>query len=278
MSKIIFITGASKGFGKRWAEAFLKRGDKVIATARNIEALRELVEKYGDAVLPLQLDVTDREACFTAVAKGKANFGRIDVLINNAGFGLFGAIEEATEAQVRSLMDANFFGLLWLTQAIIPVMREQQNGHIIQISSYLGLVTLPMLGIYNATKFAVEGLSESLSSQVKGFGIKVTLIEPNGFLTDWAGSSAETTTPIAVYDGLRQASKERAETPGYKGDPDATVKPMLLIIDHPNPPLRLLMGKIAYPAVKENYEQRLASFAAWKDVSDAAHGSFSMPE
>jgi len=162
MSKIILITGASRGFGKIWAKALLERGDKVAATARNTADLNDLVEAYGDAVFPLQLDVNDRDACFSVVEKVKQHFGRIDVLINNAGFGLFGAIEETTEQQARAQMETNFFGLLWVTQAIVPVMREQQAGHIIQVSSFLGLVSLPVLGLYNASKYAVNGLSETL--------------------------------------------------------------------------------------------------------------------
>src|SRR6195952_4683939 len=185
MSKVIFITGASRGFGKLWAQAFLERGDKVAATARNLTALKDLADKYGDSLLPLQLELNDRAAGFAAVQKVKARFGRIDVLINNAGFGLFGAIEETTEAQARLQMETNFFGLLWMTQAVLPVMREQKSGHIIQLSSILGLTTLPVLGLYNASKFAVEGLSETLATEVKSQGISVTLVEPNGFSTDW---------------------------------------------------------------------------------------------
>src|SRR6201996_3978170 len=184
MTKTIFITGASRGFGKLWAEALLQRGDKVVATARDPRTLDDLVNKYGDNILPLQLDVNDRAADFAAIAKAKAHFGTIDILINNAGYGLFGAVEETSEQEARDQMETNFFGLLWLSQAIIPVMREQGHGHIIQVSSILGLITIPWLGLYNASKFAVEGLSETLASEVKGFGINVTLIEPNGFSTD----------------------------------------------------------------------------------------------
>ncbi|WP_332369791.1 SDR family NAD(P)-dependent oxidoreductase [Spirosoma telluris] len=185
MAKTLFITGASKGFGKIWAEAFLKRGDNVIATARNLDKLDELIQQYGERVFPIQLDVTDRDAVFAAVNKGKEHFGRIDVLINNAGFGLFGAVEETTEQQARDQMETNFFGLLWVTQAIIPIMREQKSGHIIQLSSVLGLATFPTLGLYNASKFAVEGLTESLVQEVAPFGIKLSLLEPNAFSTDW---------------------------------------------------------------------------------------------
>lgn len=177
MSKTIFITGASRGFGRLWAEAFLKRGDKVVATARNTESLKDLVAQYGDNILALQLDVNSREQSFTAINKAKEHFGTLDVVINNAGFGVFGTIEETSEEEARSQIETNVFGLLWVTQAVLPIFRAQGHGHIIQVSSVLGVVTLPVLGVYNASKFAVEGLSETLATEVKGFGINVTLVE-----------------------------------------------------------------------------------------------------
>src|SRR6201991_4797528 len=200
MAKTIFITGASRGFGKLWAEALLQRGDNVVATARDLGSLKDLVTKYGSSILPLQLDVNDRDADFAAIKKAKEHFGSIDVLINNAGYGLFGSIEETSEKEARDQMETNFFGLLWLSQAVLPVMREQGHGHIIQLSSVLGLISRPVLGIYAASKFAVEGLSESLAAEVKGFGINVTLVEPNGFATDWAGASSLHTVEIPEYD------------------------------------------------------------------------------
>jgi len=271
MSKIILITGASRGFGKLWAKALLERGDKVAATARNIEDLNDLTKKYGDAILPIQLDVNDRDACFAAVEKTTSYFGRIDVLINNAGFGLFGAIEETTEKQARAQMETNFFGLLWVTQAVIPIMREQESGHIIQVSSFLGLVTLPVLGIYNASKYAVNGLSETLASEVKSFGIKVSLIEPNGFSTDWAGASAFQTEANEAYDPIKKAFFEGA-TPDTWGKPESTTDAVLQLIDAENPPLHFLLGKMAYPGVKQVYSERMAEFEAWKEVSADAHG------
>ena len=271
MSKIILITGASRGFGKLWAKALLERGDKVAATARNVENLNELIEEFGDSVLPIQLDVNDRNACFAAVNQTNAHFGRIDVLINNAGFGLFGAIEETTEQQARAQMETNFFGLLWVTQAVIPVMRAQKSGHIIQVSSFLGLVTLPVLGIYNASKYAVNGLSETLASEVKDFGINVSLIEPNGFSTDWSGASAFQTEPNEVYAPIKKAFSDGA-TPDSWGKPEATTKAVLQLIDTKNPPLHFLLGKVAYPGVKQVYSERLAEFEAWKEVSADAHG------
>ncbi len=272
MTKTILITGASRGFGKLWAEAFLKRGDKVAVTARNLDTLSDLKAKYGDAVLPIQLDVNNREDCFAAIKSAKDYFGRIDVLINNAGYGLFGAIEETSEKEARDQMETNFFGLLWVTQAVLPIMREQKSGHIIQVSSYLGLITLPVLGIYNASKFAVEGLSETLATEVAGFGIKVTMIEPNGFSTDWGGASAIQTQATETYAPLKQAFQEGL-TPDMFGKPEATTAAIIKIVDSENPPLRLLIGKVAFPAVKHTYEQRLKSWEEWKEVSDDAHGN-----
>ncbi|SEO80459.1 Short-chain dehydrogenase [Mucilaginibacter gossypiicola] len=271
MAKTIFITGASRGFGKLWAEALLQRGDKVVATARDLSTLDDLVNKYGDNILPLQLDVNDRAADFAAISKAKEHFGSIDVLINNAGYGLFGSIEETTEQEAREQMETNFFGLLWLSQAVLPVMREQGQGHIIQLSSVLGLVTLPVLGIYNASKFAVEGLSETLAAEVKGFGINVSLIEPNGFATDWAGASAAQTTAMPEYDAVR-AAFQAGLTDDIFGVPEATTDAVLKLIDSENPPLRLFLGKYAQPWVKQTYEGRAAEWDSWSEIANAAHG------
>lgn len=273
MSKTIFITGASRGFGKLWAEAFLKRGDKVVATARNTETLSDLVATYGNNILPLQLDVNNRTDSFAAVAKAKEHFGSIDVLINNAGYGLFGAIEETSEADARQQIETNVFGLLWITQAALPIMREQGHGHIIQVSSVLGITTLPLLGIYNASKWAVEAISESLAQEVKQFGINVSLVEPNGFATDWGGASAVQSEPIAVYDDLRKSFGEASSQEGFFGDPAATPEAILKLVDAHNPPLRLFLGKQAFPWAKQVYADRIAEWETWNDVSVAAHGA-----
>ncbi|HEY8928921.1 MAG TPA: SDR family oxidoreductase [Mucilaginibacter sp.] len=271
MAKTIFITGASRGFGKIWADAFLKRGDKVIATARNTETLNDLVAAYGDSVLPIKLDVNNREAVFAAVEQAKQHFGTIDVLINNAGYGLFGTIEETSEQEARAQIETNVFGLLWATQAVLPVMRAQGHGHIVQVSSVLGIATLPVLGIYNASKFAVEGLSETLATEVKGFGIKVSLIEPNGFATDWAGASAASTTPIEAYAPVREAFQAGLTDDAF-GIPEATADAVLKLIDSENPPLRLFLGKVGLPWVKQVYQGRLNEWEEWADVANAAHG------
>jgi NAD(P)-dependent dehydrogenase (short-subunit alcohol dehydrogenase family) len=271
MSKTIFITGASRGFGRIWAEAFLERGDKVAATARNIETLNDLKAKYGDAILPLQLNVDNRSEAFDAVNKAAAHFGQLDVVINNAGYGLFGAIEEASEQEVRQQFETNVFGLLWVTQAALPIMRKQGHGHIIQLSSILGIFTLPVLGIYNASKFAVEGLSETLAQEVKGFGINITLVEPNGFATDWAGSSSFHSESIDAYDGVKQAFNDSLIDDIF-GIPEATTPAILKLVDEKNPPLRYFLGKIGFPATQQVYAQRFAEWEQYADVATAAHG------
>lgn len=271
MSKTILITGASRGFGKIWAEALLQNGHKVAVTARDTKALKDLKEKYSSSVLPLRLDVNSREECFAVVNEVYDHFEKIDVVINNAGYGLFGAIEETTEQQARQQMETNFFGLLWITQAVLPIMRKQQSGHIIQVSSIVGLITFPVLGLYNASKFAVEGLSDTLATEVASFGIKVTLVEPNGYSTDWAGASAVQTKSIEAYNPVKETFQASA-TPDFFGNPEATADAIITLINSDNPPLRLLLGKVAYPAVKQAYEARLAEWESWKEISANAHG------
>jgi NAD(P)-dependent dehydrogenase (short-subunit alcohol dehydrogenase family) len=271
MSKIILITGASRGFGKIWANAFLKRGDKVVAAVRDVNSVQDLVSQYGDTVLPVKLDVNDRAAAFDAIKKAKDKFGRIDVLINNAGYGQMGAVEEISEQQARDQFETNVFGILWVTQAVLPVMRAQGAGHIINISSVLGLVGLPILSWYNASKFAVEGLSESLAGEVAGFGIKVSIIEPNGFSTEFGGPSAKFGETIAAYDGVKEAVFANF-TEDFYGHPTATVDAVLQLVDNATPPLRLLLGRKGLPWVKQVYDNRLAEFDLYKAVSEAAHG------
>jgi NAD(P)-dependent dehydrogenase (short-subunit alcohol dehydrogenase family) len=271
MSKTIFITGASRGFGKLWAEALLQRGDKVAATARDVNALDDLVAKYGSNILPLKLDVNERRAGFNAIAKAQEHFGGIDVLINNAGYGLFGTIEEMSESDARDQMETNFFGLLWLSQAVLPIMREQGHGHIIQLSSVLGLISRPVLGLYAASKFAVEGLSESLAAEVKDFGIKVSIIEPAGFDTEWGSSSAARTVAMPEYNEVK-ANHQAGIPPDFRGSASGTVDAVLKLIDSENPPLRLLLGKYANMLVKKEYANRNAEWDSWLEVTLASQG------
>ena len=273
MKKTIFITGASRGFGKLWLEALLERGDQVVATSRSLESYKELAARYPDQFLPLQLDITDRKAVFAAVQAAKNKFGRLDVVINNAGYGLFGAIEEVSEKETKDIFEANVFGTLWVTQAVLPILREQASGHIIQLSSVLGVWTLPTLGIYNATKFAVEGLSEALASEVKDFGIHVTLVEPNGYTTDFGGTSAVQSEAIPAYNDIKTAlGRTEGLLPEDYGSPQATVPAILKLIDSTNPPLRLFLGKLGLPKTERIYAEKLQTWASWKEVSEAAHG------
>ncbi|MGF7230129.1 SDR family NAD(P)-dependent oxidoreductase [Arachidicoccus sp.] len=273
MTKTILITGASRGFGKIWAEAFLKRGDNVIVTSRNVAQLQDLVSKYGNSVLPLELDITNKADCITVVNEAREHFGHIDTLINNAGYTVFGAIEENSEKEARDLFDANVFGTLWMTQAVLPIFREQGKGHIIQLSSVLGINSLPTMGLYCATKYAVEGFSEALQMEVKELGINVTLIEPNSFQTDFFGTSAIASSPIDAYT---KVTYDFQHGEGVKleniGDPNATVEAILEVVDAQNPPLRLFLGKLAYPWTQYTYGEKLASWEAWKEVSLKAHG------
>jgi short-subunit dehydrogenase len=206
------------------------------------------------------------------VKKTQEHFGNIDVLINNAGYGLFGTIEETTEQEARNQIETNVFGLLWMTQAILPVMRKQKSGHIIQLSSVLGVATLPVLGIYNASKFAVEGLSETLATEVSEFGIHVTLVEPNGFTTDWSGASASHAKPMKEYDNVKAAFAEGMKNEDSFGKPESTSEAIVKLVDSKNPPLRLFLGKVALPWVKQVYEQRLVTWQEWEEVASAAHG------
>ena len=271
MKKTILITGASRGFGKIWAKAFLKRGDNVIATARNLESIHDLVAEFGNAVFPLQLDVTNRHQCFAVVKKAYQHFGKLDVVINNAGYCLFGTIEEVSEQEVRDQFETNVFGSLWITQAVIPIMRKQGSGHIIQVSSVLGLSAAPTFGIYCASKWAVEGINESMEGELRGFGINTTLIEPNGFATDWAGPSAVRSKKLDDYDSVRSyVFSVLKQLP--VGDPEATGEAILKIVDAETPPLRIFFGKLGLPRVKNLYAERLSLWEKWSELSDAAQG------
>jgi NAD(P)-dependent dehydrogenase (short-subunit alcohol dehydrogenase family) len=267
LTKTWFITGASKGFGREWTEAALERGDNVAGTARNLDDLDGLVENYGDAFLPIQLDVTDRNADFAAVGKAAEHFGQLDVVINNAGYGHFGMIEELSEDDVRSQMETNFFGALWITQAALPIMRAQGSGHIIQVSSIGGISAFPTVGAYHASKWALEGFSQSLSQEVAGFGIHVTLIEPGGYSTDWSGPSAKHSEQNPDYSGVREAAQNRRSAAASPGDPTATRQAILKVVDADEPPLRIFFGEVPLGIATDDYESRLAEWNEWQPVS-----------
>jgi NAD(P)-dependent dehydrogenase (short-subunit alcohol dehydrogenase family) len=272
-SKVWFITGTSKGFGRIWAEAALARGDRVAATARDVRTLQPLVEQYGDLVLPLALNVDDRAAAFAAVAETIARFGRIDVAVNNAGYGQFGAIEEISEEEARAQFETNVFGALWVTQAVLPQMRAQGSGHIIQVSSIGGVNAFPTIGLYHASKWALEGFSQALSLEVADLGIKVTLVEPAGYATDWGGPSAKHATPLAAYEPIR-AARAKYRSSVTPGDPDASGPAILKIVDAEAPPLRVFFGTVGLPMTKAEYARRIETWEAWNDVSVEAQGDW----
>ncbi|WP_329281713.1 SDR family oxidoreductase [Streptomyces sp. NBC_01451] len=271
MSKVWFVTGTSRGFGRAFVEAALSRGDRVAATARDTDTLSDLSAAYGDALLLLKLDVTDGDAVYAAVATAHAYFGRLDVVVNNAGYGLFGTVEEVTEQQVRDQFETNFFGALSVTQAVLPILRAQGSGHIVQISSIGGIAAFPYLGAYHASKWALEGLTESLAQEVAHLGIKVSLVEPGAFGTDWAGSSATFAAPIDTYQPIREAMAAQASGSG-SGDPEAAASALLEIVDAEVPPLRVLFGAMPTQLVKRLYAQRLQTWSDWEKVSITADG------
>ncbi|MEV4353304.1 SDR family NAD(P)-dependent oxidoreductase [Nonomuraea sp. NPDC004186] len=277
MSKVWFVTGSSRGLGRSFVEAALSRGDKVAATARTTESLDELVAAYGDAVLPLAMDVTDKAAVFESVKRAREHFGRLDVIVNNAGYAQIGAIEELTEQELRDQMETNLFGAVWVIQAALPCLREQGTGHIIQLSSAAGLVAMPLGGAYHASKWALEGLNEALAGEVAEFGVKVTIIEPGGFATRDGKNpdplaNGHMAQPDPAYDGLRRrlgavAGKQPA------GDPAAAAQALLKLVDSENPPLRVLFGQGFYPMIQQAYADRLKTWADWQDLSAQAQGT-----
>jgi NAD(P)-dependent dehydrogenase (short-subunit alcohol dehydrogenase family) len=272
--KTWFITGTSRGFGREWAIAALDRGDKVAATARDTASLDDLVAKYGDAILPIKLDVTDRAADFAAVQQAHEHFGRLDVVVNNAGYGHFGMIEEVTEEEIRAQLETNVLGALWVTQASLPFLREQGGGHIIQVSSIGGISAFISTGAYHASKWALEGFSQSLSQEVARFGIKVTLVEPAGYSTDWSGSSAVRSAPLPAYDETREeAARARAGRFPSPGNPVATREAILTLVDSDNPPLRLFLGESPLRIAVADYGSRLATWGQWQQVAAGAQGT-----
>ena len=272
MKKTWFITGTSKGFGRVWAEAALARGDQVVATARHAQSIADLGERYPETALTLALDVTDHDAVTAAITTAAHHFGRIDVVINNAGYGLFGAVEEVSEQQAREQIETNVFGALWVTQAVLPIMRAQRSGHIIQISSIGGIVAFGGIGLYNASKWALEGLSQSLSQEVATFGIKVTLVEPGAFGTDWGTKSAVHAQPNSAYQPLRDAMVAATARQSAMGDPKATGDVMLELVDMQKPPLRLMLGHGVLEMAQTEYRRRLEEWEAYHRLTEQAQG------
>ncbi|WP_214070963.1 SDR family NAD(P)-dependent oxidoreductase [Mucilaginibacter sp. dw_454] len=271
-SKVWFITGASRGFGRVWAEAALKRGDKVAATARQLSSIADLNERYGENVLTLALDVTNAEQARAAVEHAHVHFGRLDIVLNNAGYSLVGTIEEASAVDVRALYETNIFGTLAVIQAALPLLREQGGGHILGTSSGLGHVTMPVIGYYASSKWAFEAIHEALAAEVAQFGIKVTIIEPGAYATEFGSQDSLKFAPgLEIYEDFKTQFVNRLRDL-ERGDPDATPQALFQIVDAENPPLRFNLGKHNLDWVRSAYNERLAIWEAWQAVSESAQG------
>ncbi len=267
-NKVWFITGASRGFGRIWAEAALTRGNKVTATARKLEDIADLKERFGDAVLPLQLDVTARERIPQVVNQAYEHFGRLDVLVNNAGYSLAATAEEATDEQIQDVFDANYFGVVRVVRAALPLLRQQGSGHILAITSSLGLTPMPLIGFYSAAKAAAEALHETMAKEIAQFGIKVTIIEPGAYATEF-GKSATRAEGMPVYEEFRKQFMTGLMNL-ERGNPEATAEAVFKVVDAEQPPLRLILGSTTLPQVRSVYADRLATWEAWEAVSNAA--------
>ena len=273
MSKVWFITGCSTGFGRNLAKKVLLKGYKAVVTSRKKEDVLDITSNYPETALALQLDVTKKEEITAAVAAAVNHFGTIDVLVNNAGIGYFGAIEESEEEEVRRMFEINVFGLGKMTTAVLPIMRKQKSGHILNVASIGGLVSFPAVGYYNATKYAVDGLSESLAKEVAHLGIKVTIIAPSGFRTDWAGRSAKNSS-IVIDDYAPSAHQNKNNIRGYSGnqpgDPERAAKAIIKAVESEHPPLRLLLGVAALKNARLKLEQLKTDFDNWEATTIGA--------
>jgi len=273
MSKVWLITGCSTGFGRELAVEVLRSGHRAAVTARNPDDIKDIVSGYPDTAIAIKLDVTRPDEIKGAVKQTLEKFENIDVLVNNAGIGYFGAIEESEEPEVRRMFEINFFGLANMTQAVLPIMRKQRSGHIVNVASIGGLVGFPAVGFYNATKFAVDGFSESLSKETSPLGIKVTVVAPSGFRTDWAGRSANQ-SPVVIEDYKTTAEANKNTIRGYSGkqpgDPERAAKAIVKAVEAEHPPLHLLLGSAALKGARNKLAELKKDFDAWEDTTTGA--------
>jgi len=279
--RVWFITGASRGLGRAFTRAALAAGDRVAAASRTLttpEPLEPEATEHGDRLLALPLDVTDRAAVHDAVEQAVRHFGRLDVVVNNAGFLAYGAVEEFGEAEARAQLETNFFGPLWVCQAVLPHLRAQRSGHIVQISSIGGLGGFPFTGLYSASKFALEGMSEALAAEAAGFGVKLTIVEPGGYWTDLYTTGLAATEPLDAYAPLR-AEMERTMAEGSVDSmPHLAAEALMKLVDSEDPPLRLLLGSVVYDLALDLSRRRMDTWAAWEETSRAAEHAVPMPE
>ncbi|WP_343322037.1 SDR family NAD(P)-dependent oxidoreductase [Sphingobacterium multivorum] len=271
--KVWFITGSSRGFGKIWTAAALKRGDKVAATARNINSIAALKETYGDQVLVLEVDVTNRSQVQNAIHQAKQYFGRLDIVLNNAGYSLVGSIEESSTDEVKVMYETNIIGPIHVIQAALPILRAQGHGHILGTSSAVGIYSNPLIGYYCSSKFAFEAIYDSLSKEVAAFGIKVTLIEPGAYNTEFGSTESLkiASKKLPYYDDLKSQVMKNLQTM-ERGNPNATPDALFAVVDAENPPLRLLLGKNDLKHIRQTYSERIQEWETWKPISQAAQG------
>lgn len=268
--KVWFITGSNSGFGRSLVEAALAKGDNVVATTRHPEEIQDLEKQYPDTVKAVRLDVTKSEEIKAAIDTALQSFGQIDLLVNNAGFGTLGAVEEVSEDKIRYQFEVNCFGTLNLTRAVLPHFRQRRSGHILNISSVGGFTAFPGTGIYCSTKFAIEGYSEALAKEVAPLGIKLTLVEPGAFRTEFAGDSLATPdNPIDDYaETAHKFVKMQQESSGEQpGDPDKAAQAIIKVVESDNPPLRLVLGEDALSGVRKKMESYQQELKEWEEVS-----------
>ncbi|MEV0591036.1 SDR family oxidoreductase [Nonomuraea cavernae] len=271
--RVWFVTGASRGLGRAFTEAALGVGDRVVGLARDVEPLAGLA---GDRLLALPVDVTDRDAVLAAVEAAVERFGRLDIVVNNAGTLHMGMIEEFGEAEARAQMETNFFGALWVSQAVMPRLREQGSGHLVQVSSIGGLGGYPMTGMYSASKFALEGMSEALAMEAAPFGVKVTIVQPGGYWTDLY-TRMRSAAPLPAYDGLRAELEKQWAEGSVDSEPRLAAEAVLKLVDSADPPLRLLLGSMVYDLAFDLSRRRMAIWEAWEAVSRAAEHAVPQP-
>lgn len=273
MEKVWFITGCSTGFGRELAKLVLASGYKAAVTSRNPNDVKDIVTQYPDTSIAIQLDVTKPAEIKNAVKQAQDKFGRIDVLVNNAGIGYFGAIEESEDEEVRRMFEINFWGLVNTTKEILPIMRQQKSGHVITISSIGGIASFPGVGFYNATKFAVTGYSEALAKETAHLGIKVTVVAPSGFRTDWAGRSAND-TKVVINDYAPSAHANintiRSNSGNQPGDPVKAAEAIIKVVETAEPPVRLLLGNGALRGARNKIKEMQNDIDAWEEITTGA--------
>ncbi|MEU4550380.1 SDR family oxidoreductase [Nonomuraea dietziae] len=275
-SRTWFITGASRGLGRAFALAALERGDQVAAAARTITR-QDFDDRYGDRLLALPLDVTDRDAVFTAVNTAAEHFGRLDIVVNNAGTMSSGMVEEFTEAEARAQLEVNLFGAMWVCQAVLPHLRAQASGHIVQVSSIAALGGSPSTGMYSASKFALEGMSEALAMEAAPFGVKLSIVQPGGYWTDLY-TSMTATSPMEEYGPLRAELEKQWAEGSIDSEPRLAAEALLKLVDSEDPPLRMLLGSMVYDLAFDISRRRMETWAAWEQVSRAAEHAVPAPE